>query len=100
MKRSGRGAKATAAKNREGNVRPCLLNRAVADKLGRMKLLDVMLSLIAAVATALLLGLIAHDELGMPIDEIRVDAVSAACVIFATVSFWSLLSRGKSRPSR
>ena len=50
-----------------------------------------MLSLIAAVAAALLLGLIAHDELGMPIDEIRVDALSAAGFIFMTVSFWSLL---------
>jgi hypothetical protein len=70
------------------------LNRAAEDKLARMKrLLDV--GLIAAVATALLLGLIAHDDMGMPVDAIRVDALSAAGLIFAAVSFGTLLGRRK-----
>jgi len=60
-----------------------------------MKLLDVMLSLLAAVATALLLGLIAHVDMGMPIDAIRVDALSAAGFIFAAVSMATLLGRRK-----
>jgi hypothetical protein len=73
------------------------LNRTAADKLGRMKrLIDVMLGLTAAVATALLLGLIAHDDMGMPIDAIRIDALSAAGFIFAAVSFGTLLGRRKS----
>jgi hypothetical protein len=39
------------------------------------RLVDVILGLIAAVATALLLGLIAHDEMGIPNDAIRTDAL-------------------------
>jgi hypothetical protein len=69
------------------------LNRAAADKLGRMKrLVDVMLVLTAAVATALLLGLIAHDDMGTPVDA---NALSAAGFIFAAVSFGTLLGRRK-----
>ena len=72
------------------------MNRAAAYKLGRMKrLVDVMLGLTAAAATALLLGLIAHDDMGMPIDAIRVDALSAAGFVFAAVSFGTLLGRRK-----
>ena len=37
----------------------------------------------AAAATALLLGLFAHDAMGMPIDTIRIDALGAAGLIFA-----------------
>jgi hypothetical protein len=55
----------------------------------------VILGLIAAVAAALLLGLIAHDEMGLPIDAIRTDALSAAGLIFAAVSFGTLLGRRK-----
>ena len=40
-------------------------------------LIELILTLIAAAATALLL-LFAHDALGMPIDMIRVDALGAA----------------------
>ena len=72
------------------------MNRAAAYKLGRMKrLVDVMLGLTAAVATALLLGLIAHDEMGLSIDAIRTDSLSAAGFIFAAVSFGTLLGRRK-----
>jgi hypothetical protein len=51
--------------------------------------------LTAAAATALLLGLIAHDDMGVPINVIRVDALSAAGFIFAAVSFGTLLGRRK-----
>ena len=44
-------------------------------------------------ATALLLGLFAHDALGMPIDMIRIDALGAAGLIFAAVAGGSLLRR-------
>lgn len=57
------------------------------------RLVDLILSLIAAVATALLLGLIARDDMGMPIDMIRTDALSAAGLIFAAVAGGSLLRR-------
>ena len=50
-------------------------------------------SLIAAAATALLLGLTAHDAMGMPIDVIRIDALGAAGLIFAAVAGGSLLKR-------
>jgi H+/gluconate symporter-like permease len=54
-----------------------------------------MLSLTAAVATALLLGLIARDDIGIPADTIRTDALSVAGLIFAAVSFGTLLGRRK-----
>jgi hypothetical protein len=61
------------------------------DKLGRMKrLVDMILGLTAAVSTALLLGLIAHDELGMSVYAIRTDALRAAGLIFAAVSLGTL----------
>jgi hypothetical protein len=94
--RPSRGSVTTVPENRKGNVRPSFLNRAAADKLGRMKrLVDVMLGLTAAAATALLLGLIAHDDMGMPIDVIRVDALRAAGFIFVAISFGTLLGRQK-----
>jgi hypothetical protein len=46
-------------------------------------------------ATALLLGLIARDDMGMSVDAIRTDALSAAGLIFAAVSFGFLLRRKK-----
>ena len=48
--------------------------------------MDVILSLIAATATALLLVLIARDDIGMPSDMVREDALSAAGFVFAAVS--------------
>jgi hypothetical protein len=62
----------------------------------RMKrLVDLILRLIGAAATALLLGLIARDDMGMTADTVRVDALSAASLIFAAVTGGSLLKRKK-----
>ena len=63
--------------------------------MGMMRLVDQILGLTAAAATALLLGLIAHDDMGMSLSAIRVDALSGAGVILAAVSFGSLLARRK-----
>jgi hypothetical protein len=60
-----------------------------------MRVVVVILGSTAAVATALLLGLIARDEMGMPIDAIRTDALFAAGLIFAAVSIGTLLGRRK-----
>jgi hypothetical protein len=61
-----------------------------------MKLLiDLILGLGAAVATALLLGLIVHDGMGMHVDMIRLDALGAAGLIIAAVAFGSVLKRKK-----
>jgi hypothetical protein len=49
----------------------------------------------AAMATALLLGLIARDDVGMSADMIRTDALSAAGLIFVAVATGSLLRRKK-----
>jgi hypothetical protein len=46
-------------------------------------------------ATALLLGLIARDDVGMSADMIRTDALSAAGLIFVAVATGSLLRRKK-----
>ena len=55
--------------------------------------IELILTLIAAAATASLLGLFAHDAMGMPIDMIRIDALGAAGLIFAAVAGGSLLRR-------
>jgi hypothetical protein len=47
---------------------------------------DVVLSLMAATATALLLALIARDHVGMPPYMIREDALIAASIVFAAVA--------------
>ena len=52
---------------------------------------DWILGLTAAVATALLLGLIARDDVGMSVDTIRTDALAAAGLIFAAVACGSVL---------
>ena len=54
---------------------------------------DVILGLTAAVATALLLGLIARDDVGMSADMIRTEVLSVAGIIFAVVATGSLLRR-------
>ena len=56
---------------------------------------DMILGLTAALATALLLGLIARDDVGMSADMIRADALGAAGIIFAVVVTGSLLRRKK-----
>jgi hypothetical protein len=55
------------------------------------RLVDRFLYFTAAAATALLLGLIARDDIGMPADMVRTDALSAAGFIFAAVSCGTLL---------
>jgi len=45
--------------------------------------------------TAILLGLIARDDMGMSADIVRVDALSTAGLIFAVVAGGSLLKRKK-----
>ena len=55
--------------------------------------IELFLTLMAAAVTAMLLGLIAHDAVGMPIDVIRIDALGAAGLIFAAVAGGSLLKR-------
>jgi hypothetical protein len=55
--------------------------------------IELVLALIAAAATALLLGLFAHDAMGMPIDMIRIAALGAAGLMFAAVVGGSLLRR-------
>ena len=47
---------------------------------------DLILGVIAAAATALLLALIARDDIGMPADMVREDALIAASIMVAVVS--------------
>ena len=47
---------------------------------------DVILGLTAAVATALLLALIARDDIGMPPDMVREDALIGANIVIAAVA--------------
>jgi hypothetical protein len=51
-----------------------------------IRLVDVILGLTAAVATALLLALIARDDIGMPPDMVREDALIAASVMITAVA--------------
>ena len=47
---------------------------------------DVILGFTAAVATALLLALIARDDIGMPPDMVREDALIGASIMIAAVA--------------
>ena len=47
---------------------------------------DVILGLTAAVATALLLALIARDDIGMPPEMVREDASIGASIMIAAVA--------------
>ena len=47
---------------------------------------DVILGLTAAVATALLLALIARDDIGMPPDMVREDALIGASIMIRAVA--------------
>jgi hypothetical protein len=47
---------------------------------------DVLLSVVAATATALLLALIARDDIGMPPDMVREDALIGASIMIAAVA--------------
>jgi hypothetical protein len=57
--------------------------------------LNLILSLAAATAAAVLPGLIARDDVGMSADMVRVSALSIAGLIFAAVAGGSLLKRKK-----
>ena len=46
---------------------------------------DLFLSALAATATALLLGLIVRDGIGMPPDTVREDALFAASIVVVAV---------------
>jgi hypothetical protein len=50
------------------------------------QVVDVVLGLMAAAATALLLALIARDDIGMAPYMIREDALIAACIVVAAVA--------------
>jgi hypothetical protein len=61
---------------------------------GAITTVDLILSLMAATATALLLALIARDAIGVPPDMIREDAlIGASIVITAIAGMYSLKSR-------
>ena len=47
---------------------------------------DLLLSVVAATATALLLALIAGDDIGMPPDMVREDALIGASIMIAAVA--------------
>ncbi len=44
---------------------------------------------------AMMTGSVAHDQFGIPLDTIRMDALAAAGVIFAAIACGSLLARKK-----
>jgi hypothetical protein len=53
----------------------------------------VVTALIAAAMVALLSGSIAHDELGVPLDVIRVDALKASAILAVVVGGLLLIRR-------
>jgi hypothetical protein len=48
---------------------------------------DLLVGVITAAATALLLALVAHDDIGMPPGVVREDALIAASVMIAAVAW-------------
>jgi hypothetical protein len=58
-----------------------------------MTAVDLILSMMAATAIALLLALIARDAIGKPPDMLREDALIAASAVIAVVTGMSLLRR-------
>jgi hypothetical protein len=55
----------------------------------------LIIALASAAMAAMMTGSFAHYELGVPLDTIRTDALSAAGLIFAAVACGSLLMRKK-----
>jgi hypothetical protein len=53
---------------------------------GVKRWVDLFLSVVAATATALLLALIARDNIGMPPDMVREDALIGASIMIAAVA--------------
>jgi len=68
--------------------------------MGRAAILIV--AVVTAGMMAMLTGSVAHDGFGVPLDAIRMDALSGAGVIFAGVACGSLVGRmrGKSKNDR
>jgi hypothetical protein len=60
--------------------------RIVASFATMSQIVDLIVSVTAAATTALLLALIARDNIGMPPDMVREDALIAASVIIAGVA--------------
>jgi len=65
----------------------------IVPRMGRLVFLITALA-VAGMA-AMMTGSIAHDELGIPLDTIRSDALGAAGLIFAATACASLLTRKK-----
>jgi hypothetical protein len=61
--------------------------------MGKNQTIDLILGMTAAVATALLMGLIARDSIGMPPDMVREDALIAATIIVAVIAGMSSRER-------
>jgi hypothetical protein len=49
-----------------------------------------IMALVTSVMAAMLTGRVAHDEFGISLDTIRIDALSAAGFIFAAIACGSL----------
>jgi hypothetical protein len=63
----------------------CSYYRLVGGARAVIKTVDPILGMMAAVATALSVGLIARDGVGMPPDMVREDALIAASILVAAV---------------
>jgi hypothetical protein len=61
--------------------------------MGRVAVLVIALA--TAPMAAMIIGIIAHNDLGFPLDMIRVDALSGAGLVFAAIACAALL-----RPKR
>lgn len=60
-----------------------------------VRMLNIILALLGAVAAALILGTVAYDGVGLPLDVICASAISGAGLIFAAVACGSLVNRKK-----
>jgi hypothetical protein len=90
------GAKVSTPSAREPHALKLALLQAGSawsrDYLVRMKrVVDMIPRLVTAIATALVVGTMAHKYAGLSLDTIRTDALSTAGVIFAAVACGSLL---------
>jgi hypothetical protein len=59
-----------------------------------MRELNLLVALLGAVATALVLGVVAHDDMGVPLNMIRADALGGAGFILFAIACTSLVKRG------
>jgi hypothetical protein len=57
--------------------------------------IDLLLSFISRLFAAMFLATITRDDMGMSVTAVRIDALSAAGVLFVTVAAASLLKRRK-----